>query len=56
MFGRMNNYELSEFFDDQPAGQAKARVAEAQGLTLLVGTGAVALAPEPDLLVYADMA
>jgi hypothetical protein len=39
VFGRMNNYELSEFFDDQPAGQAKARVAEAQGLTLLVGTG-----------------
>lgn len=56
VFGRMNNYELSEFFDDQLAGHVKARVAEAQGLTLVIGTGAATLVPTRDLLIYADMA
>ncbi len=56
VFGRMNDYHISDFLD--PAKQAKARkkIEEAAGLVLVVGTGASLVAGRWDLLVYADMA
>jgi mannose-6-phosphate isomerase class I len=56
VFGRMNNYELANFFDDQKVEGAKRQIASADGLVLVIGTGASLLAPDADLLIYADMA
>lgn len=56
VFGRMNNYELGEFFDERLAQKAKEEIKAAKGLVLVIGTGAALLAEERDLLVYADMA
>lgn len=56
VFGRMNNYELSDFFDERVAAKTRSVIAAATGLVLVIGTGAALLAPDADLLVYADMA
>lgn len=56
VFGRMNNYELSEFLDSELARQAAQKIKSGKGLTLVIGTGASLLADRWDLLIYADMA
>jgi mannose-6-phosphate isomerase class I len=56
VFGRMNNYEITHFFDEQSACRLRQQVENATGLTLVIGTGAALLVPHPNLLVYADMA
>lgn len=56
VFGFMNNYELSEFMDPGKLGAAKREIANANGLVLLIGTGATLIAETWDLLVYCDMA
>jgi mannose-6-phosphate isomerase class I len=56
VFGRMNNHELSDFLDASKAAQAKQQISDANGLVLVIGTGAFLLAPNSDLLIYADMA
>lgn len=56
VFGRMNNYELSEFMDSAQAKLAAQEIADSSGLILVIGTGASLLWSSWDLLVYADMA
>jgi mannose-6-phosphate isomerase class I len=57
VFGRMNTITLEDFFDDAELGKARDAVRSwSRGLLLVVGTGAAMVAPEPDILVYADMA
>ncbi len=57
VFGRMNEVSLEDFFDEARLNSARAQVANWQkGLLLVVGVGAALVAPEPHLLVYADMA
>lgn len=56
VFGRMNNYELSDFLDPATLERARQRISNESGVVLVVGTGASLLAPDADLLVYADMA
>jgi mannose-6-phosphate isomerase class I len=57
VFGRMNRIQIEDFFDAQKLGNARDLATNwKHGLLLIVGTGATLVVPEPDLLVYADMA
>jgi hypothetical protein len=57
VFGRMNRIQIEDFFDKRRLGNARDRVTNwEQGLLLIVGTGATLVVPEPDILIYADMA
>lgn len=55
VFGVMNKAELRDFLDEEKLARAQAAVASAQSC-LIIGPGASLICPEPDLLVYADMA
>ena len=57
VFGRMNSLEIEDFFDAGKLSMARKQVKNwKQGLLVIVGAGASLLTPEPNLLVYADMA
>jgi hypothetical protein len=57
VFGRMNRIQIEDFFDARKLGDARQRVTKwKQGLLLIVGTGATLVAPEANILIYADMA
>lgn len=57
VFGVMNCIEIEEFFDPEKLRYAQRAIEKtAEGVILIVGTGAVKVAPRHDLLVYADMA
>lgn len=57
VFGRMNDLSLIGFFDEAKLGRAREQAASwRKGLLLVVGVGAALVTPEPDVLVYADMA
>lgn len=57
VFGQMNTFAIEDFFDQQKLAEARQRVQNwSRGSLLIVGTGASLLMPEPDLLIYADMA
>lgn len=56
VFGFMNNYEVAEFLDERKLEAVRAKIKEAAGLVMVIGTGATILAETWDLLVYADMA
>lgn len=53
VFGKMNELELSDFFDPE---RLQSFIPSSAGLTLVYGLGASLLAPEADVLVYADLA
>lgn len=58
VFGRMNSIALEDYFDQAALERSRREIVEesARGSVLVIGTGALLMAPEPDLLVYADMA
>jgi mannose-6-phosphate isomerase class I len=62
VFGVMNRVEIEDFFDQEKLRHARQRIAQweatasASGIALVIGTGAVLVAPEHRLLIYADMA
>ncbi|HYG99041.1 MAG TPA: class I mannose-6-phosphate isomerase [Terriglobales bacterium] len=56
VFGRLNDIALEDFFDSSLLAKARETVASTDGMLLVVGTGAALIAPDADLLVYADMA
>ncbi|MCF8302952.1 MAG: class I mannose-6-phosphate isomerase [Bacteroidales bacterium] len=57
IFGYMTRLKMQDFFDQQSLEQIQNDIAETEnGLILIFGPGATLIAPEPDLLVYADMA
>jgi mannose-6-phosphate isomerase class I len=57
VFGRMNEIVLQQFFDDAGLSQAREKAAQwSDGLLAVVGVGATLIAPNPSVLVYADMA
>ena len=57
VFGRMNGLLLDDFLDPVKVREARCAIAgQAKGVILVVGTAAALVAPEHDLLVYADMA
>lgn len=56
IFGRMTQLRLQDFFDDDRLETKKREIANHDGLTIIIGTGAALLAESPDVSVYADMA
>ena len=57
VFGVMNCMEIEDYFDAGKLRHAQREIEEArEGAVLIVGTGAVKVAPRYDLLVYADLA
>jgi hypothetical protein len=56
VFGFMGNYALRDFFSTERLHAAQASVQGAQGLVIVVGTGASLIAQSWDALVYCDMA
>ncbi|MGH9612316.1 MAG: class I mannose-6-phosphate isomerase [Bryobacteraceae bacterium] len=57
VFGLMSDLRLEDLFDPGRFGELQARAAQrTPGLTLVIGTGAALIAPDADLLVYANLA
>jgi mannose-6-phosphate isomerase class I len=57
VFGVMNCMEIEDYFDAGKLGRAQREIEAArEGVVLIVGTGAVKVAAQHDLLVYADLA
>jgi len=57
VFGHMNNIGLEAFFEEAELGRARQKVASwQQGVLLVVGVGASIVSPQPDVLIYADLA
>jgi mannose-6-phosphate isomerase class I len=57
VFGVMNCIEIEEFFDPEKLRHSHHAIEKTpEGVILIVGTGAVKVAPRHDLLLYADMA
>src|ERR1700723_3564327 len=57
VFGVMNCMEIEDYFDAGKLRHAQREIEAArEGVVLIVGTGAVKVAPQYDLLVYADLA
>jgi len=57
VFGHMNDITVEAFFDQAKLSAAREIAARwEQGLLLIVGIGAAIISPEPDILVYADLA
>ena len=55
VFGFMSPWGLGEFYVPEQLDALRHQVREADGPVLIVGTGASVLAPDADLLVYADL-
>jgi len=56
VFGRLTSLGLSDFFDLAKLSSARSAIEQAPGTVLVVGTGASFIAPQHDLLIYADLA
>jgi mannose-6-phosphate isomerase class I len=55
VFGFMCPWGLEEFFAPERLDALRRRTCDVDGLVLVVGTGAALVAPEADVLVYADV-
>jgi mannose-6-phosphate isomerase class I len=56
VFGYMTRLTLQDFFDTSKLKDAKKSLEETGGTVIVYGCGASLLHPEPDRLIYADMA
>jgi mannose-6-phosphate isomerase class I len=56
VFGRISRLIIEDFADPHRTAQLQAACRSAKGVTLIVGTGTALLAPEPDVLILADLA
>jgi mannose-6-phosphate isomerase class I len=57
IFGVMNGIEIEDYLDPENLRKAQKEIYETcKGVVLVIGTGAVRVAPQYDLLVYADLA
>lgn len=56
VFGRMNGLTLLDYFDPSKLAEARETLTEISDTVLVIGVGAALIAPDPSLLVYADMA
>ncbi len=55
VFGRMNGLRIDDFMDSGKLARARDQIKKAQGRLLVVGTGAVLLVSQVDVLAYADL-
>jgi mannose-6-phosphate isomerase class I len=56
VFGRISQLTIESFADPQRTMQLQEACRSAAGVTLILGTGTALLAPEPDVLILADLA
>src|SRR5882757_3084569 len=57
VFGVLNGFEIRDFFQQSKLAAAHEQIQNVlHGVVLIVGTGAIEVAPNPDILIYADMA
>jgi mannose-6-phosphate isomerase class I len=56
VFGRISQLTIGDFTNPQRTAQLQEACRVASGVTLIIGTGTSLLAPEPDLLILADLA
>lgn len=56
LFGRRASFRYPDFMNEEKMQAYREKIKEAKGLVIVWGQGAACLVPEPDLLVYADMA
>ncbi len=57
VFGEMNSIEIADFFDRSRLADAQTRCSTRPGeVTIVIGTGATLVCPNPSILVYADLA
>lgn len=56
VFGVMTTLTMNDFFEESKVDAEKEKITKSEGLTIVLGVGASLLAPEADLLIYADMA
>jgi mannose-6-phosphate isomerase class I len=55
VFGRMKQWELSEFFDPAKTALLRSEIASAESVVLVYGTGAAYVAERWDMLLYCDV-
>jgi mannose-6-phosphate isomerase class I len=56
IFGFLTRLTMDAFFDMSEVAGFQKELAGSDGVTIIFGSGASLLSPEPDLLIYADMA
>lgn len=56
LFGRRAPFFYPDFMDKDKINDIRARIADTSGLIVVYGPGAMELVPQPDLLIYADLA
>jgi len=56
VFGRISQFTIEDFADPQRTAQLREACRSAKGVTIIFGTGTSLLEPEPDLLIFADLA
>ncbi|HET6175570.1 MAG TPA: class I mannose-6-phosphate isomerase [Candidatus Sulfotelmatobacter sp.] len=56
VFGRMSQLTIEDFADSQRTARLRDAWKSAEGVTLTLGTGTELVAPEPDVLILADLA
>lgn len=56
VFGIMSHYEVSDFYPAEKLAEIQAEISASKGLVVIYGTGATVIAPNPDILIYADLA
>ena len=55
VFGYMSRLVLEQFFDTEKIAAVRTRITNASDPVVVIGPGALVLAPEPGVLVYADL-
>lgn len=56
VFGIMNSIRIEDFFDPKKINDTRKSLENQSGPSICVGVGATLIFPEPDLLLYADLA
>ncbi len=56
IFGYMTRLRMEQYFDREKMQAMQDLIQQTQGIVVVYGTGAALLAPNPDLLIYTDMA
>jgi mannose-6-phosphate isomerase class I len=56
VFGRMSRLAIKDFADPRRTAKIQEAYKAAEGVTLIFGTGTALVAPEPDVLILADLA
>lgn len=56
LFGYRTSLTMADYFDAEKVAAARRKIADFNGVTVVLGSGAAAVAVQPDMILYADMA